>query len=102
MNLFVTDEGGSPNTGSIQKITVDPSPPGTVKSSSTLVSGLNSPQGIAVSEDGHYVYVVIPYSNSYSNTGEIDEYDATTGSPVHVPLRANISGHGCPAISRTD
>jgi Concanavalin A-like lectin/glucanases superfamily len=91
VNLFVTDEGGSPNIGSIQKITVNPST-GTVTSSSTLVSGLNSPQGIAVSEDGHYVYVVIPYSNSYSSTGEIDEYDATTGSPVHVPLRANISG----------
>ncbi len=87
VNLFVTiaNSGGIHNTGSIQKINVDPST-GTVKWSTTLVSGLDGPGGIAVSEDGDYVYVVIP------NFGEIDEYDTFVGLPVHVPLVANISG----------
>jgi hypothetical protein len=83
VNLFMS------TTNSIEKITVSGN---TATPPTTLVSGLNYPAGIAVSEDGNYVYVVIPQSPGHHNVGEIDEYDATTGSPVQVPLVSNISG----------
>ena len=95
VNLFVTSNkdysGWGSNTGSIQKITVVPST-GAVTSSSTLVGGLNYPEGIAVSGDGRYVYVVVVASFTDGTFGHIYKYDATTGWPVRVPLVANISG----------
>jgi len=90
VNLFVTENNGRPNNGYIQEFNVDPSL-GTVRSSRTFAPGLNFPQGIAVSEDGNYVYVVLP-NNNLPNTGEIDKYDAATGAPVQVPLVSGISG----------
>ena len=78
INLFVTGYGSS----SIQEITVSGSvatPP------TTFISGLHQPQGIAVSDDGQLLYVVVP------SDGKIYEYNAVWGSFVRT-LVSNISG----------
>ena len=82
VNLFVTSEQGS-----IQEITVTG---GTATAPTTLVSGLYYPEGIAVSEDGRYVYVVNVWTASDHNHGQIYQYDTLTGRLTL--LVANIPG----------
>ncbi len=74
VNLYVSNSIS--NTGSIVHITV---PSIGNPTNSTLVSGLNYPQGIAVSPDGQYVYV-ITQSTTINGTGYISSYATSNGA----------------------
>ncbi len=73
VNLYIT------TSGSVLHITVGSS--GTIITS-TLITGLTSPTGIAVSPDGQYVYVL--------SSGAISKYAASNGAPQWTS--ATISG----------
>ena len=89
VNLFVTYPGWTPHSGSVQELTVKNNAV-VLGSQRTLVSNLDYPQGIAVSEDGNHVYFVIPNTNPLTTDGEIDDYDVL--AQTWRRLVPNISG----------
>ena len=85
VNLFVTSNNSgtaAQNTGSVALFNIS----GTIVTSNlSFISGLNFPEGIAVSANGYELYV--------SGSGTIGKYSAKTpNSPIQVPLD-NVVGY---------
>jgi hypothetical protein len=88
-DVFVTNQvyGQSCTGGTIQKIVVSAN--NVQQSSTPIVSGLDCPEGIAVSADGNDLYVLVQSPNNGA-VGDILEY-TTAGVPVGT-LVSGISG----------
>jgi DNA-binding beta-propeller fold protein YncE len=96
-NVFVADNGTSPNTGSILKVT----PSGNSGTVTTVVGGFNFPASLAFSSNGNNLYVgqnnvgtnldEFTYNSgtgNYDNIGVVGTglpYDGLTIGPTQVP-----------------
>ncbi len=95
-HLYITlnDDGtGGANTGSILHVLVDSA--GNLISTNTLgTSTLNFPTGIAVSDDGQYVYAVDYQTDWLNDIGYFSKYRTDNGAQVYKLLAQTQSPYG--------
>jgi len=100
-NLFVVNQGpsGSPyvNDGSIGEYTLGPTPGSVISSIASLVSGLVTPQHLAVSGPDLFV----TYGNGYAGFGDVGEY-TTSGAIVNASLVSGLDDPAGIASSSSD
>jgi concanavalin A-like lectin/glucanase superfamily protein len=89
VHLYVTiySSSNAPNTGSILHIMIDASG---VVTTDTPVQNINLPQGIALSADGQYVYVITQDVNDFL-VGYVSKYRTSGGPPIYTT--SAISGY---------